>query len=191
MVKGCFHAQSGDAGTMAHTGPSHPDGLWECWACLSTGPLCRCVCLTHSHAMQLHASLLFGMPVFNRSSSKVLCCVESDSDIGMQYMFDVHSSCMSLLVTAGRLRHHCSCESCPAEETLDHEGRLVHNGFCCNAQGLYCVGDSTFPGQGVNAVVFSGFGCAHRVLCDQGKQAVIPVLDQGYNSLLAAVRDRS
>lgn len=28
--------------------------------------------------------------------------------------------------------------------------------------GLYCVGDSTFPGQGVNAVVFSGFGCAHR-----------------------------
>ncbi len=29
-------------------------------------------------------------------------------------------------------------------------------------QGLYCVGDSTFPGQGVNAVVFSGFGCAHR-----------------------------
>ena len=24
--------------------------------------------------------------------------------------------------------------------------------------GLYCVGDSTFPGQGVNAVVFSGFG---------------------------------
>lgn len=29
-------------------------------------------------------------------------------------------------------------------------------------KGLYCVGDSTFPGQGVNAVVFSGFGCAHR-----------------------------
>ncbi|KAA6420961.1 MAG: carotene isomerase, partial [Trebouxia sp. A1-2] len=28
-------------------------------------------------------------------------------------------------------------------------------------KGLYCVGDSTFPGQGVNAVVFSGFGCAH------------------------------
>ncbi|CAK0737231.1 hypothetical protein CVIRNUC_000877 [Coccomyxa viridis] len=60
-----------------------------------------------------------------------------------------------------------------------------------SVQGLYCVGDSTFPGQGVNAVVFSGFGCAHRVLCDQGKQAVIPVLDQGYNALLAAVRDRS
>ena len=46
-------------------------------------------------------------------------------------------------------------------------------------QGLYCVGDSTFPGQGVNAVVFSGFGCAHRVLCDQGKQAVIPCVGSG------------
>lgn len=58
-------------------------------------------------------------------------------------------------------------------------------------QGLYCVGDSTFPGQGVNAVVFSGFGCAHRLLCDQGKLPVIPVLDQGYNALLGAVRDRA
>ncbi|TVQ54709.1 MAG: carotene isomerase, partial [Spirulina sp. DLM2.Bin59] len=29
--------------------------------------------------------------------------------------------------------------------------------------GLYCVGDSTFPGQGLNAVAFSGFACAHRV----------------------------
>lgn len=58
-------------------------------------------------------------------------------------------------------------------------------------QGLYCVGDSTFPGQGVNAVVFSGFGCAHRVLCDQGKQPIIPVLDQGYNAVLGAVRDRA
>jgi prolycopene isomerase len=61
---------------------------------------------------------------------------------------------------------------------------------CARAQGLYCVGDSTFPGQGVNAVVFSGFGCAHRVLCDQGKQPVIPLLDQGYNAVLGAVRDR-
>lgn len=61
----------------------------------------------------------------------------------------------------------------------------------CFMQGLYCVGDSTFPGQGVNAVVFSGFGCAHRVLCDQGKQPVIPVLDQGYNAVLGAVRDRA
>ncbi|AFY71560.1 carotene isomerase [Thalassoporum mexicanum PCC 7367] len=26
---------------------------------------------------------------------------------------------------------------------------------------LYCVGDSTFPGQGLNAVAFSGFACAH------------------------------
>lgn len=30
--------------------------------------------------------------------------------------------------------------------------------------GLYCAGDSCFPGQGVPAVVMSGFGCANRVL---------------------------
>ncbi|MFM7545882.1 MAG: carotenoid isomerase [Synechococcales cyanobacterium] len=34
--------------------------------------------------------------------------------------------------------------------------------------GLYCVGDSTFPGQGLNAVAFSGFACAHRVGTDLG-----------------------
>ena len=34
---------------------------------------------------------------------------------------------------------------------------------------LYCVGDSTFPGQGLNAVAFSGFACAHRVAVDLGK----------------------
>ncbi|HEY9863203.1 MAG TPA: carotenoid isomerase [Candidatus Obscuribacterales bacterium] len=33
-------------------------------------------------------------------------------------------------------------------------------------RGLYCVGDSTFPGQGLNAVAFSGFACAHRVAVD-------------------------
>jgi prolycopene isomerase len=30
---------------------------------------------------------------------------------------------------------------------------------------VYCVGDSTFPGQGLNAVAFSGFACAHLVAC--------------------------
>jgi prolycopene isomerase len=35
--------------------------------------------------------------------------------------------------------------------------------------GLYCVGDSTFPGQGLNAVAFSGFACAHRVAADLGR----------------------
>ena len=34
--------------------------------------------------------------------------------------------------------------------------------------GLYCVGDSTFPGQGLNAVAFSGFACAHRIATDLG-----------------------
>lgn len=35
--------------------------------------------------------------------------------------------------------------------------------------GLYCVGDSCFPGQGVIAVSFSGIMCAHRVAADIGK----------------------
>jgi len=35
--------------------------------------------------------------------------------------------------------------------------------------GLYCVGDSTFPGQGLNAVAFSGFACAHRIAIDLGR----------------------
>ena len=60
-----------------------------------------------------------------------------------------------------------------------------------SVKGLYCVGDSTFPGQGVNAVVFSGFGCAHRVLCDIGKQPSLPLLDPAYNSVLNAVRNRA
>ncbi len=34
--------------------------------------------------------------------------------------------------------------------------------------GLYCVGDSTFPGQGLNAVAFSGFACSHRIAADLG-----------------------
>ena len=35
-------------------------------------------------------------------------------------------------------------------------------------EGLYCVGDSCFPGQGLNAVAFSGFACAHRIGADLG-----------------------
>lgn len=35
-----------------------------------------------------------------------------------------------------------------------------------NVPGLYCVGDSTFPGQGLNAVAFSGMSCGHRVAVD-------------------------
>ncbi|PSF36630.1 carotene isomerase [Aphanothece hegewaldii CCALA 016] len=35
--------------------------------------------------------------------------------------------------------------------------------------GLYCVGDSTFPGQGLNAVAFSGFACGHRIAVDLGR----------------------
>lgn len=35
--------------------------------------------------------------------------------------------------------------------------------------GLYCVGDSCFPGQGVIAVAFSGIMCGHRVAADLGE----------------------
>ena len=34
--------------------------------------------------------------------------------------------------------------------------------------GLYAVGDSCFPGQGLNAVAFSGFACAHLIGADLG-----------------------
>ncbi len=37
--------------------------------------------------------------------------------------------------------------------------------------GLYCVGDSCFPGQGLNAVAFSGYACAHRLGADLGLNA--------------------
>jgi len=30
-------------------------------------------------------------------------------------------------------------------------------------ENLYCVGDSCFPGQGLNAVAFSGYACAHKI----------------------------
>ena len=33
---------------------------------------------------------------------------------------------------------------------------------------LYCVGDSCFPGQGLNAVAFSGFACAHKIGAKMG-----------------------
>ncbi|KAF5843654.1 carotenoid isomerase [Dunaliella salina] len=58
-------------------------------------------------------------------------------------------------------------------------------------QGLYCAGDSTFPGQGVNAVVFSGFGCAHRVACDIGLEPTWPALDKPFHKFLDYVRDNS
>ncbi|GMN39617.1 hypothetical protein TIFTF001_008835 [Ficus carica] len=43
--------------------------------------------------------------------------------------------------------------------------------------GLYCVGDSCFPGQGVIAVAFSGVMCAHRVAADLGLEKKSPLLD--------------
>lgn len=54
--------------------------------------------------------------------------------------------------------------------------------------GLYCVGDSCFPGQGVIAVAFSGTMCAHRVAADLGFEKRNPILDKGLSSLLAWFR---
>lgn len=50
---------------------------------------------------------------------------------------------------------------------------------------LYCAGDSTFPGQGVNAAAFSAMAAAWRVAVDLGAQPGWPLLDRAYNRLLA------
>lgn len=54
--------------------------------------------------------------------------------------------------------------------------------------GLYCVGDSCFPGQGVIAVAFSGIMCAHRVSADIGIEKSSPVLDAALLRLLRWLR---
>ncbi|KAJ1423338.1 hypothetical protein SESBI_12551 [Sesbania bispinosa] len=54
--------------------------------------------------------------------------------------------------------------------------------------GLYCVGDSCFPGQGVIAVAFSGVMCAHRVAADIGLEKKSPVLDTMLLRLLGWLR---
>lgn len=57
-----------------------------------------------------------------------------------------------------------------------------------DVESLYCVGDSSFPGQGVNAVAFSGFACAHRALCDLGLEPRNETLDNGMQSLFGFLR---
>lgn len=54
--------------------------------------------------------------------------------------------------------------------------------------GLYCVGDSCFPGQGVIAVAFSGVMCAHRVAADIGLERKSKVLDAGLLGILGWLR---
>ncbi|GAV63897.1 NAD_binding_8 domain-containing protein [Cephalotus follicularis] len=54
--------------------------------------------------------------------------------------------------------------------------------------GLYCVGDSCFPGQGVIAVAFSGVMCAHRVAADIGIEQKSPILDVAFLQLLRWLR---
>lgn len=54
---------------------------------------------------------------------------------------------------------------------------------------LYCVGDSTFPGQGLNATAFSGFACAHRVAADLGIIGSLPgPIDRFLTDLLSRQR---
>ncbi|KZV48988.1 prolycopene isomerase, chloroplastic-like [Dorcoceras hygrometricum] len=55
-------------------------------------------------------------------------------------------------------------------------------------KGLYCVGDSCFPGQGVIAVAFSGVMCAHRVAADIGFEKKNAVLDVALLRLLGWLR---
>lgn len=55
-------------------------------------------------------------------------------------------------------------------------------------EGLYCVGDSCFPGQGVIAVAFSGTMCAHRVAADLGLERRSVILDKGLLGLLSWFR---
>ena len=43
-------------------------------------------------------------------------------------------------------------------------------------EGLNCVEDSCFPGQGVIAVAFSGIMCAHIVVADIGNLPLSSVL---------------
>ena len=58
-----------------------------------------------------------------------------------------------------------------------------------DVQRLYCVGDSTFPGQGLNATAFSGFACAHRVAADLGYVPTLPKpIDNFLTDLLARKR---
>ncbi|KAJ8754461.1 hypothetical protein K2173_005622 [Erythroxylum novogranatense] len=54
--------------------------------------------------------------------------------------------------------------------------------------GLYCVGDSCFPGQGVIAVAFSGVMCAHRVAADIGLEKKSSVLDAAHLRMLRFLR---
>ncbi|TXG58096.1 hypothetical protein EZV62_015925 [Acer yangbiense] len=54
--------------------------------------------------------------------------------------------------------------------------------------GLYCVGDSCFPGQGVIAVAFSGVMCSHRVAADIGLEKKSPILDTALLRLLGWLR---
>ena len=57
-------------------------------------------------------------------------------------------------------RYHGSYGPIPSKKLL---GLLPMPFNTTKIKNLYCVGDSCFPGQGLNAVAFSGYACAHKI----------------------------
>ena len=57
-------------------------------------------------------------------------------------------------------RHEGSYGPIPTKKLL---GLLPMPFNTTKVKNLYCVGDSCFPGQGLNAVAFSGYACAHKI----------------------------
>ena len=57
-------------------------------------------------------------------------------------------------------RHEGSYGPIPSKKLL---GLLPMPFNTTKIKNLYCVGDSCFPGQGLNAVAFSGYACAHKI----------------------------
>jgi len=53
---------------------------------------------------------------------------------------------------------------------------------------LYCVGDSAFPGQGLNAVAFSGFACAYRIAVDLNLKPSLPLVGNALTNVLSKTR---
>ncbi|THG18280.1 hypothetical protein TEA_023050 [Camellia sinensis var. sinensis] len=74
----------------------------------------------------------------------------------------------------------------PPSRTIGELLLLLLHG--CAIDGLYCVGDSCFPGQGVIVVAFSGVMRAHRVAADIGLEKNSPILDAALLRLLGWLR---
>lgn len=99
---------------------------------------------------------IVGMP-FNRTTIKVR------GRVGGGWLGATSGACGRCMPRAA-----CALHATPhIPPTTTHSHTPPHTPLTLT-QGLYCVGDSTFPGQGVNAVAMSGIGCAHRVSGGRG-----------------------